>query len=130
MHRYSLKLTSVLIALVLAYQPIDVEAQCAVASTNQTTVSSSRHVTKHLSAGPYLCAKIMSMSAMCFPHHGLTVTFLHANARTTAATPTCVWRCVGCGTFYASNIITADGSDGLPVELLEFSIEKEPPQEP
>ena len=123
-----LKLSSALIALLLTYQPIDVEAQCSVVSTQKTTTGNSRHITKFLGPdGPYLCAQTASMSAMCSPGVTQSVTFVHAFARTTAMSPSCMWHCIFCGTI-TSNTITSNGSDGLPVELMEFSIEQESPQ--
>jgi len=123
-----LKLGSTLIVLMLAYQPSNVEAQCSIVSTQQTTMSFFRHVKKYLGAGPYLCARTQSMSAMCLPDVTGNVTYFHAYARATAMTPSCMWRCIFCGTINASNTITSNGSDGLPVELIEFSIEQEPLQ--
>jgi len=76
-------------------------------------------VIKYMSA-PGSCTLTMTMNARnCNPGTaGFSTSLLWAYANTTAVSPSCQWAC-DCGT------VTTDSSDGLPVELMSFSVEDE-----
>lgn len=65
----------------------------------------------------YLCSRVMSMNvSLCAPGIQLPRTMLAASAPSGTMSPSCSFNCTGCGT------ITITGSDGLPVELLDFKV--------
>ena len=100
-------------------------ASCHVTMTlKQPNPTSPTSILKYLTATPATgCGSPMGMGANCysFPTPGTTATppftFTAVGAiKSTGPSPYCSWVC-NCG------IITVDGSDGLPVELMDFSIE-------
>jgi len=112
-------LGTLLIIVGLFFQPINANAQCSVSSvsSNTGTIGGMNYiwVSKYLSSSES-CSLTMSMNVInCYPDPGSSVSSLGASAYTTAIDPSCGWNC-GCGQ------VTIDGSDGLPVELLDFSI--------
>lgn len=101
-------------------------SQCMVASTPTTMGTQGGMayigVSKVLS-GSYLCSLKVSSNVIPFCNlagGAATVTYLTAAAFTTAANPICQWSC-DCG--MGPESIAIDGNDGLPVELMEFSVE-------
>jgi hypothetical protein len=77
--------------------------------------------------------KILEATCICVPGPGRSAACLPAfgTARTLTAgifgfldpvSPSCSWSCVGCYGDHWMNI-TIDANDGLPVELMDFSIE-------
>ena len=112
-------------ALVLAcllVQPVGVASQCMVMSTPTGTLSAGMIITalKVLSTAAN-CSLTMTMAASCNPVGPSVTASLFASAHTsTTATMSvsCGWNC-GCGA------VTIDGTDGLPVELMDFGIEDE-----
>lgn len=106
----------------LVGQPPATEAQCAVISTTQTSFSPTMAVTKQLS-GIATCNLVGNNALACFPGLGgpVPTSFLIASANPSATmNPFCSWTC-SCGSGSFSLMI--DGSDGLPVELMDFSVE-------
>ena len=87
------------------------------------------HVSKTFPAS-HSCYLTMYMNVFaCFPGGqtptgpmtgtpAVNVIFLQASAFTTATNPSCGWMCSGCGA------VLIDGGNGLPVELMEFSVEE------
>lgn len=114
-------LAAVLILAALVGRPAPVGAQCVVTNTDtgSNVAMTYMYVNKTLTA-PYFCTLTMSMNVIaCNLSGGAgTTNVLSASAFNTAVNPTCGWNCA-CG------IVTIDGSDGLPVELMEFSVEDE-----
>lgn len=115
----SLWLGLVLLVGSMFVQPARVESQCMVAVTTTQMNSMLQIVSKTLSA-MYQCTLTMSMNVMnCAPGTMGDNTSILTGSVTLplpAMSPTCAWNCVGCGT------VTIDGSDGLPVELLDFKV--------
>ena len=65
-------------------------------------------------------------AASCFPGPAvMVITQFFAVGMTTSVAPYCNWSCT-CGTGPAPHVII-DSSDGLPVELMEFSVEAREP---
>lgn len=110
--------------LILACLPLGVEAQCNVIMTTTFTVGPTMVVNKQLSA-PALCVSTGMNAQTCYPGPvAMTLTVLTAAANVTATvSPYCNWDC-NCGTGAPPHVIT-DGSDGLPVELMEFSVSQD-----
>lgn len=108
-------LLPVLILAVLLIQPVELKSQCMVSTTNSNAGPTAVQVYKILS-GSYFCSLTMQNAVFCSPTAmGNTTAFLLATALTATANPSCAWNCA-CGS------ITIDGSDGLPVELMDFEI--------
>ena len=110
----------------LVMKSTEIKAQCMVTNTTAsmaTTMGSPyTEVMKTLNAA-YLCSSIGNMNvSLCAPVGAMIRTMLTASASVGAISPSCMFTCTG-GTACAP--ITIDGSDGLPVELMEFSIEGE-----
>lgn len=97
------------------------EAQCAVTTTMVNTFGTAISVYKNLSV-PATCMSLMNQNVnACFPTASPNnTTILVASANTMAMMPSCSWSCM-CGT--ATITVVTDSSDGLPVELLEFSVD-------
>ncbi|MEM7582828.1 MAG: hypothetical protein AAF560_05565 [Acidobacteriota bacterium] len=104
----------------LLVQPAVVHSQCGVMSTANNTFGATMVVYKYLSSSG-VCSLQMSMNVLgCAPTAAPdTTTLLVASA--TAANPSCSWNC-NCG---GDGTIVIDSNDGLPVELMDFSIESE-----
>jgi len=107
----------------LLFQPINANAQCTIASVDSGTLSSggmnSKWVIKYFNSSES-CSLTMSMNVIaCNPSPSGSVLSLTATAYTTATNPSCGWNC-GCGP------VTINNADGLPVELLDFSIGQVP----
>ena len=95
-------------------------AQCMLGGTTTQMFGNTISVIQYF-PGPENCSLVSSNAQFCFPSDmamKVSVTFgLQASANLTATTaPFCEWNC-DCGT------ARIDGSDGLPVELLEFEID-------
>ncbi len=100
--------------------PTSVMGQCAVTNSSVATFGSVIYVYKNI-APAASCSVTASMNVNgCFPPVTTSTTLLSASAQTTATNPSCNFNCT-CGS------VTIDGSDGLPVELLQFSVEEESP---
>ena len=114
---FSLALISVLVL------PLSSQAQCMISGTGGGTGTSmgmpTNFVVKTLSSS-YLCTLTMSMNVIgCNPAGTAVSAYLTATAFPSVGPASCGWTCA-CGQ------ITIDGpSDGLPVELLDFSVEGE-----
>ena len=122
--RSQLWLFPVLVVTCLLTQPAELEGQCVVMTTYApVSIPPTISVTKVLSAAG-MCTRTMQMNNLgCFPTvPGMTTAFLIAGASTGATNPSCGWLCT-CGGV-PTNISTGPG-DGLPVELMDFSIEGE-----
>lgn len=102
--------------------PAALQSQCNVASTlTQMAMASDTTVYKILSAAAF-CQSTAMNAVFCSPTAGgNTTTFLLANAMSMTVNPYCHWDC-GCGTGSPPDIVI-DGNDGLPVELMDFSVE-------
>jgi len=114
-----------LTAFILQFTPSATQAQCTpVDFTNRTTIGSKIYVEKLLPIQG-LCSG-RSMNATCDPGTWMgsttiqPVSTLFATASTMATNPSCEWVC-SCGSESGATI-RIDGSNGLPVELMEFSV--------
>ncbi len=108
----------VLIVASIFIQPARVESGCAVTSTSNQMIGNAYTILKFL-GGFTNCTRTMNMAMTCSPAGPLSTSGLLARATTgTIATMSvsCGWTC-GCGG------VTTDGSDGLPVELMDFAVE-------
>ena len=106
----------VLVLVVFLPTPPQAGAQCVVTNTVVQDFTTLIIVDKTLSAAT-TCTLTMMNASFCFPSYAPANTaVLVASAFTATANPSCAWTC-GCGS------VTTDGSDGLPVELMEFSID-------
>ena len=124
--------------------------QCMTIHTEQNTFGTVMQIAKVFSGrvNSVMCNVAMQSNAYCYPQNagfvaGSTVfmcppgtaycagfTATHSSGvPTQAGTPVqCVFSCTGCGMATGGPgavLFTIDGSDGLPVELLDFSIEPE-----
>jgi len=115
-------LCALLLVVMLQFAPSSAEAQCGIHSEMFTTMGTSMFVFKKLTQTGK-CAFTMSNNAIiCDPllvQGSLYTRTLSALASGMAISPSCAWTCSCAG---VGGIITINGSDGLPVELLEFSI--------
>lgn len=114
-------LLSIVLGLGLIVTPAGVDAQCAVTATTVTGTPSARTVVV-MGINRVCNAGIGMNGATCFPNavaNAMTWSAM-ANAMT-AVSPSCTWNCV----LTTVCILTIDASDGLPVELMEFSVEPE-----
>ena len=102
-------------------QPAGTEAQCAVTFTNLSTFPSTIVVTKQLSA-PATCNLGPQNALNCFsgPVGPGPKAYFVASALTATMSPSCNWTCT-CGSGLIT--VTIDGNDGLPIELMDFSVE-------
>ena len=113
-----------LCALLLTIMLIpDVESQCNYAGPPVTSTFPPNYnvVVKTLTGHNYCRAQRSLGAEACWPSEtGLVrVSMLTAIADPSVhPSPFCEWQCLGCGKIYR-----IDGSDGLPVELMEFSVE-------
>ncbi|MCP4593715.1 MAG: hypothetical protein GY842_23520, partial [bacterium] len=107
----------ILVALVVG--PVAVQAQCAVASTNQTSFPGTIVVTKTLTTSG-TCHTVANNNVLaCAPGAAsVTTKYLVASASTAATNPLCSWQCTCDG----SGNIRIDKTDGLPVELMDFEV--------
>ena len=119
MRRFVVLVASVAAVVSLVVLPVGLEAQCGVANTVVTTSTGYVTVVKTLSA-IYLCQLMMPTNAVnCFPNNTATpvpASYLSAAAATAMVSPFCNWMC-NCGP------VSINSSDGLPVELMAFSVE-------
>lgn len=87
--------------------------------TPSTAAPSTIGILKYLTVNR-VCTAVVAMNAGCNP--GVAASTATVGATATAAqigmAPTCQWACAGC-----TNITTSAATDGLPVELMDFSIE-------
>jgi hypothetical protein len=121
--RVLFSLLTVLLVAGLLGQPAPLEAQCSVVSTSAMTFGTVMVVYKILNA-PYNCGTTMMNALFCNPTAMTNTSFLHASALAATMTPSCAWVCTGTGGGTCATV-TIDGNDGLPVELMEFSVEDE-----
>ena len=117
--RIRLALGSLLVLAGSLAGPVPVTSQCMVTNTlvvPGTVGSPYNRVYKDLN-GTYVCSLVASNNAsLCAPGPALPRNRLTASANTAATNPSCSFNCAGgCGT------VIIDGSDGLPVELMDFS---------
>ena len=111
-------LGALLVFAVLLFQPLSADAQCMTFSTSIGGGTTYNYVVKYLSSS-YVCNLTMSMNVIaCNPSAAATRSLLSASALTASTNPSCGWSC-GCGP------VVIDSTDGLPVELMGFSIEAE-----
>ena len=123
-HRFWLFTIVMLVCLIASPTGASSLGSCNVTMTlKQPNPTSPTSILKYLMATPATgCGSPMGMGANCysFPPPGTMAppfAFTAVGAiKTTGPSPFCSWVC-NCGT------ITVDGSDGLPVELMDFSIE-------
>lgn len=97
-----------------------VKAQCMVMSTNVLMPGTMTVLIEKYLSNSYSCMSVATMmnALDCNPGAaGSFTSLLSAEAVTATMDPACSWVCTGCGN------VTIDGSDGLPVELLEYSVE-------
>lgn len=115
-----IRLSPLLLLVGLFLLPAEAEAQCSTSIVSSGTYPTGGMVAKYIQksiGGSYMCTLTMSMSVIdCAPSGAGSGTTLSATAFTTAANPSCGWNC-GCGT------VAITVADGLPVELMEFSVE-------
>jgi len=92
-------------------------SQCLVTNT-VVNPGSYNQVVKYLN-GTYQCYRVASNNvSLCAPAVPFLRTRITASAAAMYTNPTCQIYCTGgCGT------ITIDGSDGLPVELMDFTVD-------
>jgi len=97
--------------------PLRVEAQeCAtILHRSFTTVALGMRVSKSLAA-PLTCIRTDHSSAACPTYF---IRNVMVTATVSAVSPTCMFRCAA-----GPCSVTIDGSDGLPVELMEFGIDE------
>jgi len=98
-------------ALVL---PLPARAQCVVTNTLPSTLTMTVFIVKYLSMST-TCSTTAMNAFLCSPTAPAFVMTLSASAYTSTTNPFCSFNC-GCGT------VTIDGSDGLPVELMDFDV--------
>ena len=110
------KKTMLAVLILLSYSTT-VVSQCAVVGSTLSTNVSTMLVTKTLVMN-YVCSNTQKNAINCFPSFSSSTNLLVASANSATANPICVWSCT-CGT------VTIDGTNGLPVELLEFSVAAE-----
>lgn len=103
------------------FAPAPVNSQCNVTATGTYDFTTMKFVTKTLSAST-MCQTTAMNAFSCFPGAAPFFTNkLYAVALSATVNPYCNWSC-GCGTGALPHV-TIDGSDGLPVELMDFSVE-------
>lgn len=108
--------TPMMILICLLISPTVAWSQCNVTNTGMTTFPTLIIVSKTLATADQ-CTLTMMNASFCFPSYTpATTAQLVASALTATTNPSCGWVC-GCGS------VTIDGSDGLPVELMGFSVE-------
>ena len=115
-------LGALLVFAVLLFQPLSADAQCMVSSVSTgsgiTGGMNYNYVIKYLSSSN-TCSLTMQMNVIsCAPSAPGYGDALTASAYTVTISPSCGWSC-GCGP------VVIDSTDGLPVELMGFSIEAE-----
>ena len=115
----------VLVLVMLLGIPAAVDSQCAVTMQMTTTFTGTPDliiITKTLSMAGN-CVTAMSNADGCGRAPAASMaTMLVASAYTNTMNPYCSWVC-NCGSGYTNENIVTDSSDGLPVELMDFSIE-------
>ena len=116
-------LLPIVILICLFTLPADVGSQCNVISTMQYLANSPTTITIVKTIGPGgWCRSTMMNASSCFPGPGYAPwSMLQAVAMSATVNPSCAWQCT-CGTGALPHFII-DSSDGLPVELMDFTIE-------
>ena len=115
-------LTAIVLLSLLA-QPA-AQAQCATVGGSTTSNFFAIYVDKGLNKVA-ACELVLSQNVLgCSPATLSDVFKLAAIAKLSATSPVCQWQC-DCGSGYRSQLLTIDGSDGLPVELMSFSVDDE-----
>ena len=117
-------LLGLLLVTSLALVAVESNAQCTTSITNSGTVTMTAtpyyFITKTL-GGTFNCQLTATNNVLnCQPGPTIgvssSVSYVYATAATAATNPSCAWNC-GCGA------VTIDTNDGLPVELMDFSVE-------
>lgn len=114
--RFMLILALLLVCLFV--QPLRLESQCNISTTLPSSFGSTFTVVKILTMAT-TCTRTLTNAASCDPTGPAVTASLFASAMTSTVATTavaCGWNC-GCGQ------VTIDQSDGLPVELMSFSVE-------
>ena len=98
-------------------------AQCSVVTVTRymsATPASYYNIVKVMLNGSHACRNVMGSASQCAPGPTMVRMTLTASANPTAyPSASCQWDCgVGCES------VTVDGSDGLPVELLDLSVDE------
>jgi len=126
--------TTVLIITALAMLfalPAEVGSQCYVGQTGKSPISPTNIVFKDFvppGAPTGICRLTAPLAAQnaafCFPSivAPIPVTFLYAVALPATTSPYCNWTCY-CPPMSPQQFFTIDSSDGLPVELMDFTVE-------
>ncbi|MEM7353253.1 MAG: hypothetical protein AAF657_20830 [Acidobacteriota bacterium] len=107
-----------LLLVSLLVQPLRLESQCNISTTSVSMFGSTFTVVKVLTSST-TCTRTLTNAASCDPTGPTSTANLFASAMTSTVATTmvaCGWNC-GCGQ------VTIDETDGLPVELMSFSIE-------
>jgi hypothetical protein len=119
-----INICALMFAVILQIAPSSAEAQtCAVLSTSKFT-DRPPVITLLKVVSALQCTLTMSMNVtMCVPSVSDSTDLLYAHALNTATNPSCGWYCTRAG-IGSCGTITIDNSDGLPVELMEFSVEE------
>ena len=112
----------IVILICLFTLPTEVGSQCTVINTVVMTFGTQMVITKTL-AGSFACMTTTMTANNCFPGPAFAPgSMLYASAMTMATmNPFCNWSCT-CGVGPAPHV-TINSGDGLPVELMDFSIE-------
>ena len=119
--RPSVLVSTVLVLLVVTMQPLRVNAQyCPTVTTGgwpsvYTNAAGGMSVRKQLVNLFNSCALVPGTHAYCVPSIMGYTLLAYAMSSSTSPTPVCVWDCGIC-------LVRIDSSDGLPVELMEFSV--------
>ena len=114
---------AVLAAAGLAISVLHLEAQCVPYGTAvYTSIAGQVTVFKNLPPGAGCSLVATNNANVCYPLAAsmAPASYLMAVAATGATSPSCSWNCF---CVPASGAVTIDSSDGLPVELMAFSVE-------
>ncbi len=111
----------VLVLSCLLVQPMNLTAQCSVSTTQVSAGATTIIITKTLTAAGD-CRSLMNNNVLgCFPAAApQNTSLLVASALVASTNPSCSFQCT-CTSI--TSVFTIDGTDGLPVELMDFSIE-------
>lgn len=128
-----MRIAATLIGLIVSVQAIAINTTVTVNSPHPCVASSMRYYLPSGTTNPItflqnfkqltatvVCTLANSNFATC-GSNAAPVNLLAASASSAqiGMSPSCSWNCGGC----AANPIVTDGSDGLPVELLELRID-------
>jgi hypothetical protein len=129
MRRYALKtrktrlwLLPIIVLTLLLTLPPEVGSQCTVIGQMSSTFGTSMFITKTLNGFFSCMTTAMNASSCGLGPSPMTANKLYAAAMSATMNPFCNWTC-NCGPGSTTVAFVIDGSDGLPVELMDFSIE-------